>query len=120
MERNETTIVAPRAPVASYIDWPAIIAGAVIAAAIGGLLTTFGAAIGFSTISAEKGEGSFSLWAVVTALWLVITLVLSYLAGGYVAGRMRRRSDEATADEVSTRDGVNGLVVWWSGRLAWF
>lgn len=124
MERTEsmTAASAPRREVSgAYIDWPAVLGGAVVAAAIGGLFTAFGGALGLSTISAEPGEGSFNFWLFVTALWLVISLVVSYLAGGYIAGRMRRRVDDATADEVSARDGINGLVVWALGMLvtAW-
>lgn len=124
MERTETLTAAsaPRHDVAgAYIDWAAVLGGAVVAAAIAGLFTAFGAALGLSTISAEPGEGSINLWLVVTALWLVVSLVVSYLAGGYVAGRMRRRVDDASADEVATRDGINGLVVWGLGMLvtAW-
>ncbi|VDC25105.1 hypothetical protein [Pseudogemmobacter humi] len=124
MERTETMTAAsaPRRELpGSYIDWPAVLGGAVVAAAIAGLFTAFGAALGLTTISAEPGEGSFSLWLIVTAIWIVISLVASYLAGGYVAGRMRRRLDDASAEEVSARDGINGLVVWGVGMLvtAW-
>ncbi|MFE3836438.1 hypothetical protein [Pseudogemmobacter sonorensis] len=120
MERTETMTAAsaPRREISgAYIDWVAVFGGAVVAAAIGGLFTAFGAALGLSTISAEPGEGSFNLWLIVTALWLVISLVASYLAGGYIAGRMRRRVDDASADEVAARDGINGLVVWGLGML---
>src|SRR5690606_30959649 len=86
--------------------------GTVVAAALGGLFTTFGAALGLGAISAEPGEGSFSLMLVITALWVIISLIVSFAAGGYIAGRMRRRVDAASADEVQTRDGINGLVVW--------
>lgn len=124
MERTETMTAAsaPRRELpGSYIDWPAVLGGAVVAAAIAGLFAAFGAALGLTTISAEPGEGSFNLWLIVTAVWIVISLVASYLAGGYVAGRMRRRLDDAPADEVSARDGINGLVVWGVGMLvtAW-
>ncbi|MES2667836.1 MAG: hypothetical protein V4712_17245 [Pseudomonadota bacterium] len=106
----------------SYIDWSAILAGAAIAAAIGTLATAFGAALGLSAVSAEPGEGSVNVAMVIGALWLVITLVASYGAGGYVTGRMRRRIDTAridtaTGDEVSVRDGMNGLAVWAVGML---
>ncbi|MBB3810489.1 hypothetical protein [Pseudochelatococcus contaminans] len=117
-----TAAAAPRREVSgSYIDWAAVLGGAVVSAAIVGLFAAFGTALGLSTISAVPGEGSFNLWIIVTALWLVISVVASYLAGGYVAGRMRRRVDDAPADEVSTRDGINGLVVWGLGMLvtAW-
>lgn len=124
MERTETMTAAsaPRREITgAYIDWAAVFGGAVVAAATAGIFTAFGAALGLSTISAEPGEGSVNLWLVVTALWLVISVVASYLAGGYVAGRMRRRVDDASADEVATRDGINGLVVWGLGMLvtAW-
>lgn len=124
MERTETltAATAPRHELpGSYIDWPAVFGGAVVATATAGLFTAFGAALGLSTISAEPGEGSFNLLLVVTALWIVVTLVASYLAGGYIVGRMRRRLDDASADEVAARDGINGLVVWGLGTLvsAW-
>ena len=120
MEHNEATIAAsaPRRDLpGAYIDWAAIFGGAVVAAAIGVLCTAFGAALGLSTVSVEPGEGSFNLWVGISAVWVVVSLVLSYLAGGYVAGRMRRRVDDAVAEEVATRDGLNGLVVWGLGIL---
>ncbi|MDQ2067611.1 hypothetical protein Q9295_14630 [Xinfangfangia sp. CPCC 101601] len=122
MERSDMISGTPQRPLSgSYIDIPAVLGGAIVAAAIGGLFTTFGAALGLSTISAEPGEGSFNLLLIVTALWLVISLVISYMAGGYIAGRMRRRLDDANPDEVAARDGINGLVVWGLGMLltAW-
>ena len=101
----------------SYVDWPAIFAGTVVAVAIGLLLTTFGAALGLSSITLDGTDNSSTLELVLTALWMVITLVASYLAGGYVAGRMRRRVESATDDEVTARDGINGLVVWGLGSV---
>ncbi len=98
-----------------YMDWPAIFGGGVVALAIGSVFTGFGAALGLSTISARPDEGSFSLMLILSALWVVVTLVASYMAGGYIAGRMRRRVDAASADEVTVRDGINGLVVWGLG-----
>jgi len=41
-----------------------------------------------------------------------IGLQASVMGGGYIAGRMRRRVDAATADEVAVRDGIHGLTVW--------
>lgn len=101
----------------SYLDWAAILGGAVVATAIAALFAAFGAALGLSAISAEPGEGSGTLSLVLTGIWMVVTLVASYTAGGYVAGRMRRRVDHASADEVSTRDAMNGLVVWGVGII---
>lgn len=102
---------------ASYVDWPAIFAGTVVAVAIGLLLTTFGAALGLSSITLDGSDQSSTLELVLTAVWMVLTLIAAYLAGGYIAGRMRRRVETATADEVTARDGINGLVVWGLGTL---
>ena len=124
MERTEA-LTAGSAPVreqpGGYIDWSAVIGGAVVAAAIGGLFHLFGAGLGLSSISFEPGKGSVNLMLIITGLWMVITLIASFVTGGYIAGRMRRRIDDASADEVSARDGINGLVVWGAGMLvmAW-
>ena len=60
----------------SYVDWPAIFAGTVVAVAIGLLLTTFGAALGLSSITLDGTDNSSTLELVLTALWMVITLVV--------------------------------------------
>ncbi|MDB5664865.1 hypothetical protein [Cypionkella sp.] len=101
----------------SYLDWAAIVGGAVVAVAVGSVFTAFGAALGLSVISAEPGEGSFNVWLIVTGIWIVISMVASYMAGGYIAGRMRRPVGTATPDEVTARDGMNGLVVWGLGVI---
>lgn len=120
MERTEalTAQSAPKVSLeGSYVDWSAILAGSATAAAIATLSAAFGAALGLSAVSVETGEGSVTLAMVLGALWLVITMVASYATGGYIAGRMRRRVDQATADEVSVHDGLNGLAVWAVGTL---
>lgn len=100
----------------SYIDWAAVAGGGVVAVAVGSVFAGFGAALGLSTISAQPSEGGgFDVMVIVSAIWIVVSLVASYAAGGYVAGRMRRRLDKASADEVTARDGINGLVVWGLG-----
>jgi hypothetical protein len=101
----------------SYVDWPAIFAGTVVAVAIGLLLTTFGAALGLSSITLDGSDQSSTLELIFTALWMALSLIAAYLAGGYIAGRMRRRVETATRDEVTARDGINGLVVWGLGTI---
>lgn len=120
MERTEenTFLSAPEKVLeGSYLDWAAILGGGVVAVAIASVFTGFGAALGLSTISAEPGKGSFNLMLILSGIWVVVTLVASYLAGGYIAGRMRRRVDSVKADEVTARDGLNGLVVWGLGIM---
>ncbi|WP_134724686.1 hypothetical protein [Paracoccus luteus] len=96
----------------SYVDIPAILAGTVVALGIGLIATTFGAALGLGSISAREGEAPGFGAVVLPALWIIVSMIATYMAGGYIAGRMRRRVDNATADEVTARDGIHGLAVW--------
>lgn len=110
----EETVVTPVADDArSYVDWPAIFAGATIAAAISLVLLTFGTALGLSLTSAHEGQSASLFWiGVVGGLWLIWVQVSASMAGGYLAGRMRRRHGDATEYESDVRDGSHGLVVW--------
>jgi hypothetical protein len=113
-----TAAVAP--PVGgsgTYVDWAAILGGAVMAVALGIIFTGFGAALGLTALSAEEGEGSGTLALVLSTAWILASMIGAYAVGGYIAGRMRRRLDAATAEEVRVRDGMNGLVVWAVGTV---
>lgn len=117
--RAPGTAVADRAmPDASYVDWAAILSGAIVAYALLIVLTTFGAGLGLSMVSPEAGEGVSLRWVMIGGgIWLIWTSVTSFAAGGYLAGRMRRRIGDANADEVETRDGGHGVVVWAVGTV---
>lgn len=102
----------------SYVDWPAIFAGTVVATTISFVLVTFGSAIGLSLTSAYEGRGMTLFWfAIVAALWLLWVQISANIAGGYLAGRMRKRHGDATEYESDIRDGSHGLVVWALGAL---
>jgi hypothetical protein len=102
----------------SYLDWPAVLAGTVAAAAISLVLITFGSAIGLSLTSAHENTGiSFAGFSIAAALWLVWVQVSGFMAGGYLTGRMRRRNYDATEYESDIRDGAHGLTVWGLGVL---
>ena len=77
------TVIAPVET--SGVDWKAVIAGAIAAAAISGLLTAFGAAIGLSLTSAHRTGLSVTTLAIAAAIWLVMVHVWSFTAGGYLA-----------------------------------
>ncbi|MFN4128780.1 MAG: hypothetical protein ACK4GC_03035 [Paracoccaceae bacterium] len=102
----------------TYVDWAAIVAGAVIATAISLLLIGFGAGLGLSLTSPYQGEGVSAAWVAIAAgIWMAWVMVTGFGAGGYVAGRMRRKARDATPDEVEARDGIHGLSVWATGVL---
>ncbi len=98
----------------SYADWSAILVGGVIAAGVASVFSTFGAAIGFSTIGGSDASTGPKTGAMIAiACWIIWTAVSAVMAGGYVTGRMRRRIDpSSTADAVAVRDGIHGLAVW--------
>jgi len=100
-----------------YVDWPAIFAGTVVASATMTVLTTFASGLGLSSISLDNGGDISVAWLVITALFVIISMVGSYMLGGYIAGRMRRPAGTATRDELTVRDGLNGLAVWGLGTL---
>lgn len=97
----------------SYIDWPAIIAGIVVASAISLVLLTFGSAVGLSFTNFNAADDVAPIWiAIAAATWLLWVQISSFMAGGYLTGRMRKRHHDATEDESDVRDGAHGLLVW--------
>lgn len=109
----ETTINTER----SSVDWPAVFAGAVIAAAISFVLFTFGTAVGLSIASPYPAEGvSAVTFALILGLWIVLVTVMSFMAGGYFAGLLMQR--RAAGDhETEMRDGMHGVLAWGFGVL---
>src|SRR4051812_12452311 len=101
-----------------YVDWGAIVAGAVLASAISILMFTFGTGIGLSMVSPWEGEGaSTTAYFITLALWTLWVVVSSFMAGGYITGRLRRRIGDSTEHESDVRDGSHGLLVWALGLL---
>ena len=101
---TDTSTLAPRIsdnPTgASYVEWSAIFAGAIVASAIIVLMTAFGSAIGLSLVSPYRGPSPI-IFHIALALWFTWITVSSFVAGGYVTGRMRRPVDGATIHESS-------------------
>jgi hypothetical protein len=101
----------------SYVEWGAVFAGAVLAAALSFVLLTFGTAIGLSATSPWPGSGlSAKVIASIAVFWAMAQQIGSVMVGGYVAGRMRSRWYE-TGHEAEFRDGLHGALVWAVGVL---
>ena len=93
----------------SYVDWGPILAGATAAAALSFVLLTAGAAIGLSLVSPYPSQ-SYGKWAATVATaWALVVTIGSFLAGGYIAGRMRSAWGESQSDEIEFRDGIHGF-----------
>ena len=96
----------------SFVEWGAVLAGAVLAAAISFVLLTFGAAIGLSATSPWPNSGlSAKVIASLAVFWAMAQQIGSIMLGGYVAGRMRSRWHEP-GHEAEFRDGLHGALVW--------
>jgi len=112
---DNTRVSAPAATQdhSSYVDWPAIFGGIVLASGVSAVLLSFGAALGlsFTDISGRSG-GSMLGMGVGVGLWFIWVQVSSFMAGAYLTGRLRRRFYDSTPHEVEVRDGAHGLLVW--------
>jgi hypothetical protein len=97
-----------------FLQWTPVVAGAFVAAAVSVILIAFGTAIGLSIVSSSPTwrDASPAL-AFLSAVYLLLTAVLSFGLGGYVAGRLRERwHPGAHTNEVEFRDGTHGAVAW--------
>ncbi|CFX08996.1 conserved membrane protein of unknown function [Candidatus Filomicrobium marinum] len=113
---NATTAVVTDVEVTGrrpYLDWAAVVAGAVIATAMSLLLTMFGSSVGLFVASpwSENGISAESI-GIIAAIWFAFTYIYSIGMGAYFTGRMRARMSGFKSDETGFRDGANGLVVW--------
>lgn len=114
METSEraTTPLVETGPI--FLNWQAVIAGSIVAAAFSLVLIAFGSAIGLSVAStAPTWRDTSSTLVLLSGLYLLLTAIVSFGFGGYVAGRLRTRMSGALHDEfVEFRDGAHGLVCW--------
>lgn len=87
------------------VSWGAIFAGTVVAMVVQIVLTLLGISIGLGVISQTPGTGVLGGVGIGTAIWLIVSTLISLFIGGYVAGRL--------AGMPTRPDGVlNGIVVW--------
>ncbi|WP_425410774.1 hypothetical protein [Hyphococcus sp.] len=120
MSATETVgvVVADEDGAHSYMEWGPVFAGAFIASAISLVLFTFGGGVGLSVSSPWPNSGAEAdTIGYLTMAWVLIVMIFSFVAGGYIAGRLRRAHQGATEDAVEFRDGAHGLVVWATGLL---
>lgn len=102
----------PLARTVSAIEWPSVIAGAVVAAGAGITLNAFGAGIGLSLAStAPTWRDASAFYWFLGGVFLLFVSIVSFSLGGYIAGRMRTQVRESVS-ESELEDGVHGLVTW--------
>src|SRR5690348_17928774 len=98
--------------VTTEIAWSSVFAGVVCGAGLAAVLDAFGAAIGLAVSSAAPTwrDASFAL-AFLSGLYLILTALVSYGVGAYLAARLRPRG-VTVADERELKDGYHVLTVW--------
>lgn len=84
------------------LSWGAVFAGLVIATALQLVLTTLGSAIGLAAFDPGSSAKAFGIG---TALWAVLSLLVSLFLGGSTTGRL--------AGRLSRTDGfLHGALLW--------
>lgn len=102
----------------SAVSWPAVFAGAFVAAALSLILVALGTGIGLSAISPWDGAGaSASAVGKGAIVWLILTELIASSVGGYLAGRLRTKWVNIHTDEVYFRDTAHGFLVWAVGLV---
>jgi hypothetical protein len=95
------------------VSWPAIFAGAFVAAGVSLILLALGSGLGFASISPWANHGiSATAFTVTAAIWLLVTQWIAAGLGGYIAGRLRTRWVATHVHEVFFRDTAHGLITW--------
>lgn len=103
---------------ASGVSWPAVLGGAVVAAALSVSLLALGSGLGLSFVSPWNGVGlSASTVGAMAIAWLVAEHAIASAMGGYLAGRLRTRWTTVHGDEVYFRDTAHGFLVWAVGLV---
>lgn len=107
MERDPlyTSPAMGRAGFVKRISWSAVFAGVLIAIVTQLLLSLLGLGIGLGTIDPMEEQNPTAGLGTGTAIWYIISSLLSLLAGGWVAGRL--------ASSPRPFDGIiHGVLTW--------
>src|SRR6202158_4760620 len=98
---------------ASAVSWPAIIAGAFVAASTSLLLLALGSGLGLAPVSPWSDAGaSVTTFAVMTGIWLIVVQWAASGLGGYLTGRLRTKWVGTHTHEVFFRDTAHGFLTW--------
>lgn len=106
-------VVTPGVPRVRRACWGAIFAGAFVSVVIQMMFMLLGAAIGFAIIKPSQGSNSAQGLATGSAIWLLVTGLISTWTGACVAGRLSggpRRADGM----------LHGIVTWSVSVVALF
>ncbi|MFH5924636.1 hypothetical protein [Roseomonas xinghualingensis] len=88
------------------ISWGAILAGALVAIAVGATLNVLGLAVGVTMVDAQaRDTPSATTLGIAGSVWILVSNLLGLALGGYVAARLSGTSDGHDAT-------LHGAAVW--------
>ena len=95
-----------RHPLHTLISWPAVIAGAVVAVAVGAMLNLLGVALGASAFNPYDFDGGdASGFTAAAGMWMAFANAIALFIGGAVATRAAKYVDHH-------KGALHGLAVW--------
>ena len=95
-----------RHPLHTLISWPAVIAGAMVAVAVGAMLNLLGVALGASAYNPYDFDGGdASGFTAAAGMWMAFANAIALFIGGAVATRTAKYADHH-------RGALHGLAVW--------
>jgi hypothetical protein len=97
----------------SAVSWPAVVGGALVAAALSLILLALGTGLGLSSVSPWANSGvTAATLGTAAIVWLLVMQAISFGMGGYLSGRLRTKWVNVHSDEVYFRDTAHGFLVW--------
>lgn len=95
-----------RHPLHTLISWPAVVAGAIVAVAVGAMLNLLGVALGASAFNPyDFGGGDASGFTAAAGMWMAFANAIALFVGGAVATRAAKYADHH-------KGALHGLAVW--------
>lgn len=94
-----------RHPLHTLISWPAVIAGAIVAVAVGAMLNLLGVALGAAALDPRDFDGGGSGFTAAAGMWMAFANALALFIGGAVASRAAKYADHH-------KGALHGLAVW--------
>ncbi|WP_332659113.1 hypothetical protein [Brevundimonas sp.] len=93
-------------PLHTLISWPAVIAGGIVAVAVGAMLNLLGVALGASAFNPyEFGGGDASGFTAAAGMWMAFANAIALFIGAAVATRAAKYADHH-------KGALHGLAVW--------
>lgn len=108
-DRNRTIAypdAAVTAPLLKRISWSAIFAGVALAMVVSLILNLLGTAIGSASIDPMQEGNPLDGLGKGSAIWVVVSGIISLAVGGWIAGRLAQREG-----------ALHGLLVWATSSL---